>query len=223
MAAVHPVQEYYTVPPVEANGASTEVRWAPVINPAVVEGIYEVSSTGLVCNLSTKKMLKPRQAPNSPLLVVSLKGTSPSGNTSMRIDKMVLEAFEGPVPADGYIPLHADDDKQNNHLTNLSWGPAPEGVRVRASRSKYAPAKKKATGRKPYEDETEVSMDRRYKFRGVVLEVHQNGSVTLMIPGGRPVKMSAITFTSLARVVGKADEMNKLLSVGRATVRSEQN
>jgi hypothetical protein len=222
MATVHPVQEYYTVPPVESPNGVPSGEWRPVVTPHVMKGIYEVSDTGLVANLRTHKILKIRTTPNSPIRIVSLKGTSDSGVTSARIDRLILEAFVGPAP-EGQVPLYLDGDKTNCTLDNLNWGSPPEGKMIRSYHSaKKTAAKKKRPGPKSHDEETEVTMDRRYRFRGVSLEVHQNGSVTLIIPGGRPVNMSAITFTSLARVVGKADEMNKLLSVGRATVRPEQ-
>lgn len=212
---VNPTTEYLSMTLEESpNGVSPE--WRPVVSSGVVEGVYEVSSTGLVSNKVTGKLLKSRSAPNSELRVVSMKGTSESGNTTMRIDKLVLEAFVGFAP-DGLVPAHLDGDKANCNLANLNWGLPPQGARA----PRIKPAKKK---RVPAERtlDTEVHVDRRYRYRGVTATVDENGTVELAISGTRStMKLSASTFSALAKVAARVEEMNQLLSVGRAKVSTE--
>lgn len=64
------------------------------------------------------KILKPRKVgpKNKPYLAVHIG----IGNNS-KIHHLVLDTFVGPRPA-GYEALHADDDQNNNALSNLSWG-----------------------------------------------------------------------------------------------------
>jgi hypothetical protein len=215
----HPVKEYLAIPAMEeesANGSPLPtMTWKPVVHQLVPEGVYEVSDNGIVANKVTGKLLKNRPAGAGGNLVVSLKGLNESGVTSMRVDKMVLMAFRGESGVQGFVPIHADGDTNNCHLINLSWGPPPEGERAPAGSAR--PKKKRTKKRAPApaggpQVEAEVSVDRRYRFRGVVLEVHQDGSVDLTIPGSsRTVRMAPTTFAALARVVARADEMNKLV------------
>lgn len=39
-----------------------------------------------------------------------------------RVHRLVLEAFVGPPPFPGALGLHFDDNKLNNHVSNLRWG-----------------------------------------------------------------------------------------------------
>jgi hypothetical protein len=43
------------------------------------------------------------------------------------VHRLVLSAFVGPCP-EGCITRHLDDDRTNNHLTNLRWGTQVENV-----------------------------------------------------------------------------------------------
>ena len=210
MAVTNPVTGYVQVKE-SRNGSPEGTRWRPVVTERIVPEIYEVSETGLVANLVTGKLLKTRCAPNSPILIVSLKGTSESGVTSARIDKLVLEAFVG-QPAPGQVPIYLDGDKANCTLANLNWGPPPEGEVVRKY---HPPRKKKTSGERRSRRSAEmigVQVDRRYRFRGVTAVVHMNGAVELTVTGSRhTLNLSAETFTALARVTAQIDEMNRLV------------
>ena len=210
MATTNPVHEYLSVPELEETRNGAAPQWKPVINEAIKPDIYEISNTGLCSNKSTGKLLKPRAVPNGTLLVVSMKGTNPSGSTSMRLDKMVLEAFTVPQP-EGMIPIHADGDDTNNALSNLSWGTPPEGTKVR----KPAVKKKKAPAKRPhYSDKMQI--DRRYRLRGVTAIVHEDFSVELTVPGARgPMNLNAENFAALAQIALQIQEMNKLVGGAR--------
>jgi hypothetical protein len=216
MAVNNPVHEYLSVPELaETRNGVAATQWRPVITPHVVKDLYEVSDTGLVANLNTRKMLTARCTPNSPIKIVSLKGTSDSGVTSARIDRLVLEAFVGLAP-EGQMPVYLDGDKANCTLTNLSWGAPQKGEMARS----YHPPKTKRKKRAPApahnrsRDET-MQIDRRYRYRGITAIVHQDNSVELTISGARnTLNLSAETFTALAEVAAQIEEMNKF--VGRA-------
>ena len=49
------------------------------------------------------------------------------GHTTVRVHRLVCEAFHGPCP-DGMEVLHADDMKTNNHASNLSWGTRQQNI-----------------------------------------------------------------------------------------------
>lgn len=106
-------------------------RWLPVVG---FEGMYEVSDHGRVKSLPCRvpygsngatvgrrgRIMKPwwvsNQGNRQGTLVVGLG----RGNR-FRVSHLVLEAFVGPCP-DGQIARHLDDDKANNHISNLVWG-----------------------------------------------------------------------------------------------------
>lgn len=42
--------------------------------------------------------------------------------SSMRVNRIVAEAWHGPAPFAGAVARHLDDDKSNNVPTNIAWG-----------------------------------------------------------------------------------------------------
>ena len=55
------------------------------------------------------------------------------------VHRLVLEAFVGPCP-EGHVARHLDDDKENNHLSNLSWGSESENAhdKIRNGKDHYS-------------------------------------------------------------------------------------
>lgn len=53
--------------------------------------------------------------------------TSGSG-TAIRVHRVVAAEFIGPQPFPGAIVRHLDDDKTNNHVSNLAWGTHSENA-----------------------------------------------------------------------------------------------
>lgn len=80
---------------------------------------YEVSNTGKVRNIKTKKTLKPCLS-NSGYHVISMSNNGKI--TSTNIHTLVAKAF---IPNDNplfYTDVHhIDGDKQNNNVKNLLW------------------------------------------------------------------------------------------------------
>lgn len=85
-------------------------RWLPVAaNPK-----YSVSDLGNV--RGPRGLLKPRSCSQGGYL-----GIHWTGGVNQYVHHLVLEAFVGPCP-EGCEALHADDQRSNNRLDNLSWG-----------------------------------------------------------------------------------------------------
>ena len=104
---------------------TTEERWLPVLG---FEG-YEVSDHGRVRSFLQRnnrgRVLK-QSCDKKGYPYVGLM--SDGGLRTRRVHTLVLEAFVGPCPA-GLIGLHSDDDKSNNHVTNLRWGTHAQNYR----------------------------------------------------------------------------------------------
>lgn len=110
-------------------------KWKPVIG---FEGRYEVSDLGNVRSvdrswvqqargggfyLHCKKgqMLRPGVASNGYLTVMLGR------HNSRTVHSLVAEAFIGPCPI-GQEVMHADDNRQNPKLSNLSYGTRQQNV-----------------------------------------------------------------------------------------------
>lgn len=99
-------------------------RWKDVVG---FDG-YEVSDLGRVrswfksggrgSRADKPRLLKLRPLKNYPYLRVGL--TRDNRIHDKRVHRLVLEAFVGPCP-EGMECSHADDNKYNNRLVNLSW------------------------------------------------------------------------------------------------------
>ena len=76
---------------------------------------YEVSDDGHVRNKVTGRILK-NIVNSDGYHVVSL-----SNRKQHRVSRLVLLAFVGPCP-EGMNCRHIDNDRTNNHLSNLAWG-----------------------------------------------------------------------------------------------------
>lgn len=86
-------------------------------------GYYEVSDTGQVRNIRTGKILKPRNKKGYHNYNLSVDGES----KQVFAHHLVAQAFIGDRP-EGMFVLHWDDDKHNNHVSNLRYGSPKENV-----------------------------------------------------------------------------------------------
>ena len=121
--------------------------WAPVVG---FEGLYEVSSEGRVRGLERKgadgRRVRSRELPGTlcgstgARLAVTLSSSS-GAKVRRYIHHLVLEAFVGPRPQ-GMVGRHADDQAENNALSNLSWGTVSENNYDLVANGKHVNASK---------------------------------------------------------------------------------
>lgn len=97
--------------------------WKPVVG---YESRYAVSNWGRVRSFSKygKPYIKGRKLKGGHHRVALYKEGAVS---DCLIHRLVLEAFVGPCPG-GMEGLHWDDNKDNNHLSNLRWGTRSENL-----------------------------------------------------------------------------------------------
>lgn len=109
------------------------------------EGLYEVSNDGRVRGVARfvpfdngrgvkgktykTKEVRLSRCQKGYLDVVLFDRTH--GKNRRRVHHLVLEAFIGPRP-DGMLALHKDDNKLNNHISNLYWGTHADNMLDRA-------------------------------------------------------------------------------------------
>lgn len=85
---------------------------------------HEASSHGRIRSVGGR-VLKTRYD-RGGYLRLNLKSRQ-RGHSTIRVHRLVCEAFHGPPP-EGMEVLHADHDKTNNHASNLSWGTRAENI-----------------------------------------------------------------------------------------------
>lgn len=86
------------------------------------EGFYQVSNFGRVKRVTTDRILKSNMTSKGYLLVKLCKNSIKSNK---RIHRLVAEAFIPNSENKPYIN-HIDEDKTNNHVSNLEWVTAKE-------------------------------------------------------------------------------------------------
>lgn len=86
---------------------------------------YLVRDDGLVWSIKSMQALKPRRAWSHGYLTVNLWD---GRNFNRTIHSIVAEAFHGPRPS-GHEVRHLDDDKFNNHVSNLVYGTHTDNMR----------------------------------------------------------------------------------------------
>ena len=120
--------------------------WKPVLG---FEGLYEVSNLGRArslarsCTFTNRWGGKTTRFFESVLLSVGKRKDGylnvsfyRNGEADVQtVHRAVCEAFIGPRPH-GMEILHADDDKSNNHLTNLSYGTKAENEQQKVDRGR---------------------------------------------------------------------------------------
>lgn len=103
-----------------------EVIWKPII----LDGMnthYEISEYGTVRNTDSGNVLKPVPLKESGRLRVLIYNNGK--RKDMKIHRLVYEAFYGPIPKDMTVD-HIDENKFNNHYTNLRLLTASENIRI---------------------------------------------------------------------------------------------
>ena len=127
-----------------------EEEWLPVPD---YEGCYEVSNCGRVRSVDrtvtrSDGVVQKRRgkilasSPNTAgHLQVNL--TKDGRGASTRVHRLVLLAFVGPCP-EGMQACHWDDDKYNNHLSNLRWASGSDNLHDRVRNGRHHQARKKA-------------------------------------------------------------------------------
>lgn len=128
--------------PAEGGYCANE-KWLPVVG---YEGSYEVSDTGRVRSLD--RVVRGRDGGLRHIRGATLKPTTKrrghlavslhdDGRKSNRlVHQLVLEAFAGPRPAK-CVTLHADDNPQNNSISNLAWGSHSDNMVDRVRNGKH--------------------------------------------------------------------------------------
>lgn len=113
--------------------------WKAVVG---YEGRYEVSNTGLVRSLPllvSPKGARPHvhhasgrvltQSTNKRgYKILQLAGGKLGDGVTMRVHRLVCEAFHGPAPFAKAEVLHGDGDPANNLVSNLRWGSHKENA-----------------------------------------------------------------------------------------------
>lgn len=119
-------------------------QWKPVVG---YEGIYEVSSHGLIRSLDRPdtwgrptrgRVMKPYQTTSGHLRVTLSKSSS---TTRFFVHRLVLTAFVGPRPH-GMEGCHNDGNPTNNSVSNLRWDTKRANARDRRSHGNDAHARK---------------------------------------------------------------------------------
>lgn len=90
---------------------------------------YEIYEDGRIWSYLTKKWLKPRLSKYGYYDILLSNGKP----TRFRLNRVVYETFKGEIPEGMYVN-HIDENKLNNHISNLNlltpkensnWGSAP--------------------------------------------------------------------------------------------------
>ena len=126
----------------------TQERWLPVPG---YEGYYEVSDYGRVRSVDRTvtrsdgtrmrlrgRTLSPGRTQAGHLQVGLLRD---SRREALLVHRLALLAFVGPCP-EGAQACHWDDDKTNNHLSNLRWGTGSDNMRDRVRNGRHYQARK---------------------------------------------------------------------------------
>jgi hypothetical protein len=100
------------------NGDIEGEIWCPVIG---FKG-WEISNQGRIRDANTHRIREPDRSGKYPR--ISLNGRRRAVHTLM------AETWLGPRPF-GALVLHDDDDKQHNHIGNLSYGDAARNAKDR--------------------------------------------------------------------------------------------
>lgn len=99
------------------------MEWRDVIG---YEGYYQISEYGDIKNTKTNKIRKTRASSKHGYIEIDLyKDASCSWK---RVHRLVAEAFI-PNPENLSVVMHLDNNKTNNHYTNLKWGTISENTK----------------------------------------------------------------------------------------------
>lgn len=102
-------------------------EWRDVVDPDIVENMYEVSSWGNVRNKETKIIIYSKSRGYKIANMRSVNGTSNSIQRS--INRIVASAFISGNSSSRCIVNHINGEKMNNHIKNLEWVTYRENVK----------------------------------------------------------------------------------------------
>lgn len=97
------------------------------------EGLYKVSNDGRVWSIKSNKEMKIQD--NKGYSIVCLRKDGKKKNC--RVHRLVAQAFI-PNPEDKPQVNHIDEDRSNNHVTNLEWATASENINHGTRNIKHA-------------------------------------------------------------------------------------
>lgn len=113
----------------------TDERWRDVVG---FEGSYRISDHGRLWGIKRQHYLSPWHSGSGHLQT----GLWSNGKRHfLKIHRLVLEAFVGPCP-EGMEGCHADDDVDNNHLSNLRWATRSENMYDRVRNGRHSTREK---------------------------------------------------------------------------------
>ena len=162
------------------------------------EGKYKINESGIVIN---KKGHAMRTAvSNSGYLRTALEEMDSSKRYNKSIHRLVAETFiENPdnLP----VVMHKDNDKLNNHVSNLQWGTAQENAQqaVRDGR-RFKPQVRNSFAYEVYnEDESEVI---KCKGRTEVADLigYEEPSLKNMVGNGRKIALGPYAGYEIRRI-----------------------
>jgi hypothetical protein len=110
--------------------------WRDIIG---YEGLYQVSTMGRVKNLKTGKILKPVKNKQGYMYVCLSKNGQ---RKTFKVHRLVAQAFLKPVPGKDFVN-HLDEDKTNNHYSNLEYCTAKENLIYNDGQKRRAEKKRK--------------------------------------------------------------------------------
>lgn len=59
-----------------------------------------------------------------------MQTTDSVAKKTLKVHRLVCEAFHGPPPFDGAVVIHLDEDSHNNDPANLKWGTQKENLNM---------------------------------------------------------------------------------------------
>ena len=95
---------------------NTKETWKPVVG---YEGLYEVSSEGIVRNLKTGRILKPFY--NTKGYVMVNLTSANNDKTKKLVHRLVAQSFIPNNDQSKTLINHKDENKRNNSVANLEW------------------------------------------------------------------------------------------------------
>lgn len=100
---------------------------------------FEVSTFGRVANRDTGRILTNQVNQNGFVQVVMTYGGKPYCRA---VHKLMALAFLGDPPM-GYVPVHRDENRQNNIIDNIEWIPLSTANRLTRQRKQQVASVKK--------------------------------------------------------------------------------
>lgn len=106
---------------------------------------YRVTEDGCVFSISTGKWreLRPTRTPKG---YFKLQLLVDGQLRHLRLNQVICTAFRGPRPSPTHMARHLDDERTNNHWTNIDWGTAADNARDAIRNGRADPRKNGGKG-----------------------------------------------------------------------------